>query len=81
MFVVGVETGDDGGVDGDVCCMSGRVSVYSMGSNRPHFVLLGLSLTSIISITVCVVLNVHLLGFIRSLTRLNNLINLSDVIE
>ena len=81
IFVVGVETGDDGGVDGDVCCIGGRISVYSLGSNRLHFVLFGLSLTSVISIIVGVILNEHLSGLIRYLTRINNLINLSDVIE
>jgi len=55
LFVIFV--GDDGGVDGTaVCCIGGRDSEYSLGSNRPHFMLFGLSFTSIISINVNVIL-------------------------
>ncbi len=76
-----IVVGDDGGVDGVVCCINLRDSEYSFGSNRPHLIVFGLSLTSIISITVGVILYEHLLGIIRSLTRTNNLIDLSDDIE
>jgi hypothetical protein len=48
--------GDDGGVDGVGCCRGGRGSEYSFGSNRPHFVLCGLSFTSVNSITFGVIL-------------------------
>ncbi len=78
LFELIIFVGDDGGV---VCCIGGRDSEYSLGSNRPHLVLFGLSLISIISINVWVILNEHLLGIIRSLTRTNNLIDLSDEIK
>ncbi len=81
IFVAVEEIGDDGGVDGDVCCVNGRDSEFSLDSNRPHFVLFGLSFVSIISINACVILYEQLLGIIRSLTRTNNLIILSDDIE
>jgi len=67
--------------DGGDCCIGGRDSEYSLGSNRPHLAPFGLSLTSIISIDVWVILKVHLSGLIRSLTRTTNLIGLSDEIE
>ena len=81
IFVDCVELGEDNGVDSDACCIFGRDSEYSLGSSRPHFMLLGLSLISFISMIVGVTRYEDLLGLIRSLTRINNLIGLSDDIE